>query len=175
MQGAGPGTDRDLLEALIAREKPVHAPDVRFVQARSWGPVSNAEAGAAPQPRNSKEVIVNRSILDLNEPGTGSASGFWYRELAYMVNWPLGRYGRFNRPQFLRKYLHTQSTLVSLTDVQAEGAAVLPAIPALQTYADAVTTVSTPTVNYLICTPEGRQPIGPGTRYPYLEHHQLGR
>ena len=153
------------LTTLKAAEVPVHSTVVTFAEGRSWGPVqSNGRGGRM-------EAVTSFS-------GTGSAtdSTSQYREAAYLIYWPLGRYGSKNRPQFLRKWIHTCSQIDS-TGGFLKGDTAHGATPAaITTYINAVRTV-TPVgggATYDLMSASGHVPISAGVFYPYLEHHQFG-
>jgi hypothetical protein len=147
------------LVQLRTQEVPLHATDVSFVKARAWGPT-----GQGPSASQTQEILDWTGISGSKAPSTG-----WYKELAFMIFWPLGRYGERNRPQFLRKWLHTNNTLAIITAAQSGSSAIT------TTPADIATYISNIANMGGYCTEKGRTPISPGQLYPYLEHRQLGR
>lgn len=163
LTGVGETFDDGLaLDDVIAGERAIHATTVNFVQARTWGPVDGAPS-----------ANVTRVIRDLSSVGLAAATSNWYREFALLIVWPLGRYGSRNRPQFLRKWLHTES-LNSITGAGfLTGNSQGTISAALTGYINDVTSVGPGP--YDLCSASGHLPTGPGFLYPYLEHHQLGR
>lgn len=116
-----------------------------------------------------------REVIQLSGTGALNPESPWYPELAYMIYWPLGRYGSRNRPQYLRKWIHTGK---NVSVMPADGSRFTGTPGAIvQGYIDAVTAVDPAGVDgpYELCTEDGRQPIGPGKLYPYLEHRQIGQ
>lgn len=161
-----PFPDTTIINKVADAERPIHGGQVEFVRGRTWGPTEGTQ-------ENNKM----REVVQLSGNGTGPDQSGFYRELAIMVYWPLGRYGSRNRPQYLRKWLHTQNPMSTVTDY-VEGNVRDTTIPAaLQTYIDRVSNVNAYLVitDVELCTKTGRTPIGAAQRYPYLEHRQLGR
>ena len=157
--------DQAVIDALVAAEKPVHSSFATFVKARTWGPTDQGQAAS-----------VTREIVDLSGSGTATATSGWYRELAMLVVWPMGRYGSKNRPQYLRKWLHTMSNLGASSSAWAQGSDPITTPPAaIMTYIGAVETISQGVNGVVQLTnAQDRGSRGAGYLYPYLEHHQLG-
>lgn len=154
------------LTTLRDAERPVHDPAVSFIEGRAWGPVNPNGSGGR------MEAVVNFNVV-----GTKTAGSAIYKECAYLFYWPLGRYGSRNRPQFLRKWIHSQTTGLSATagvDGSTDiGGATTPAL----NYISAVRTV-TPVgggATYDLSSASGHQPISAGQLFKFLEHHQYGR
>ncbi len=151
------------IDALVAAERPIFSNNVRFKVARTWGPTNNGQAAS-----------LMRDIKDLTGIGQATSSASAYKEMAILARWPLGRYGSRNRPQFLRKWLHTNA----LHGYPPDGSDPLTSVPtALQTYLNAVTFVNPPGLQdgYELCSWDGKLPTGPATLTKYLEHRQFGR
>jgi hypothetical protein len=166
-----PFNDQAAINEVVAAERKIHATSVNFKTARTWGPVSNAP----PSPGTlTPGASVTREIVDLS--GTGElAPGDIYRELAFLIQWPLGRYGSKNRPQFLRKWIHPYS-LAGTTASERTGSVVLSATAkqfVVDQYAGTLQNVG-PVEGYGLCTATGREPISGPVVYDYFEHHQLG-
>ena len=156
-----------IIRAVRDAEKPIHAPSVQFSRGRLWGPT---EFG-----KDQSKMIADLKLSF--EPGTGPAGTEMYRELAFVVQWPLGRYGQNNRKQYLRKWLHT-CIQHGLSTAQLQGTAQVSQAQsaALVAYITAVTNLN-PTgfaAPLQLCTKDGRSP-GAGFLAPYLEHHQFGK
>lgn len=159
-----PFEDEGVIDALVAAEKAIHATNIQFVKARTWGPTDEGQTASKM-----------RVVKDLSGTGAAVPASSFFNELANMVYWPLGRYGSRNRPQFLRKWLHCGK---NVANVPMDGSrSTSPATTDLTTYINAVTSVrgGLLTGTYPLCTFDGREPISPGLAYPYMEHHQLGR
>lgn len=158
-----PFDDLAVIADLVAMEKLVHGQTIDFVRARSWGPTDEGPAAS-----------VMREVVPLSGTGAVPVSGTMYRECAILISIPLGRYGTRNRPQYLRKWLHCDTThgydprgLVRLTTPSE----------ALTDYMDDLGSAGQRFWNlngYQLCTADGRTPIGDPYPYPYLEHRQLG-
>lgn len=162
---AEPFNDGAVIADLVAAEKLVHSTDVEFLTARTWGPTEQGPL-----------VSKTREIADLDGTGAVSPSPSWYRELALLISWDLGRYGLRNRRQFARKWLHT-CTGTGLPSTAFNGSTAISAVP--QNIVDYIGSVRfVGGVNsdaYTLCTAEGRTTQAPGQLYPYIEHRQLGR
>lgn len=156
----------NILTALKALEAPVHATDVTFIEGRAWGPV-NAQGRGGDM----------TSIVAFSGAGTATPDTTFYKECAYLIKWPLGRYGSRNRPQWLRKWIHSHSVL-GQSSTMKDGSTSLGAIFApLSTYATGVR-VLTPTgggTTYDLTSASGHVPISAAQLHAYLEHHQFGR
>ena len=159
---AEPFDDTAAINAVVAAEKLIHTTIVLYRRARTWGPTDQGAAAS-----------VTRQITDLTGTGAKTASPDWYRELAILVNWPLGRYGSRNRPQFLRKWLHTMTLPTGPSSGFGNGTTIATTPTEIATYIASVTSVGPGP--YELCSDSGRVPIAAGTMYPYLEHRQLGR
>ncbi len=85
----------DLVQAVIAVERPAFSTQVKFRRAKVWGPTDQG-------------VIASEMLLQADLTGTGSrASNFLTGfELAAVVSWNTGRKNSKGGPVFLRKYLH---------------------------------------------------------------------
>lgn len=156
----------NVLTALATAEKPIHATSVNYVEGRAWGPVTPSGSGGRME-----------AVVTLTGTGSATATANMYLECALLIVWPLGRYGAKNRPQFMRKWLHTCS-LAAATGSDLTGNGTLnPLSTAGTTYRDAVTNL-TPTgggPSLPMQTASGHTPISPGFLYQYLEHRQFGR
>lgn len=156
--------DLAVLTELVRLEKNAAGGGVNFVEGRTWGPTDQGQAASKM-----------REIKTFTDSGLMAATTSFYPELAVMIYWPLGRYGVRNHPQFLRKWYHWNRT----TGLIPDGSRTTAAPPAeVQALIDGVTVVRTSggTQEYELCTKNGEHlPTGPGLRYPYLEHRQIGR
>lgn len=156
----------NMVDTLVNAEKPVHGSAVAFRVGRVWGPVGpNGRGGTM------------RVVRPLTASGTGgvSTSG-WYKEFSFLCVWPLGRYGEKNRPQFLRKWIHPNTSL-GLAQNYWDGSTQIPSPPgALGTYMTAVRTIpygsGGPPLS--LASPKGHFADAGGYVYPYLEHRQYG-
>lgn len=154
-----------VLDALKAAETPVHASTVTFVEGRSWGPVNSNGRGGRME-----------AVKAFTGNGGATSTANMYREAAFLLSWPLGRYGSKNRPQFLRKWLHSdfmaQGGTSGLDGNTALGAITTP----LSTYAAAVRTLTGAGIAApLALIPASNHPtIGAAVLFPFLEHRQFG-
>lgn len=157
-----------IIDRLRAIEQPIHTSDVQFVEGRLWGPT-----GQGP---TASKMIASKSLA--GNGGLQASVTNFYKEFALMIYWPLGRYGLRNRKQFLRKWIHPGS-LMGVVSTALDGHSQISVTPpAILTYINDVTTLvvsNVPASPLELCTEEGKQPIGPGKLYPYLEHRQFGR
>lgn len=167
--GLAPVNYAAAINAVRNAERPLYADNVTFRDGRLWGPFVD------PQNEGQMQEHVKWS----NIFGTaGLPQVQWYKEFAFMVYWPLGRYGSKNRPQYLRKWHRTQFAHGISGNAQ-DGSTALPgAITAFTTYMAAVVSLAVPgdaSSPYDLGSPlfGGRKPVGPGQLYPYLEHRQL--
>jgi hypothetical protein len=162
-----PFDDNELINKIVLQEKTFHSSNVTFKVARTWGPTDGTQ-----------QQSVTRTIKDLTGTGELTPGTNWYRELAFLVVWPLGRYGSKNRPQFLRKWYHTDNAMAVAASVLT-GATAIP-LPANNALATAIPKITNNNAGFLLgdfklSTAEGREPVGPGSMYKWLEHRQLGR
>lgn len=154
---------RDLIDAIVEAERPVHSTEVQFESARVWGPVDQG-------PALSETVL----ITDLTGTGNISAEPAMYHECAYMVSWRCERSPVTGRPIYLRKWIHS---CAQLSGAQLETSGAVPissgSRSALETYAAAVESITIGPDTVHLAAPSGRRPIEPGRAYDYLEHHQF--
>lgn len=156
----------EILRRLKAVEVPVHATNVSFLEGRAWGPVNSLGKGGRME---AVEVFTGTGSVG---PDTG-----YYRELAFLCTWALGRYGTKNRPQFIRKWIHSQSYL-GVATAERDGTTIISATPAaLTTYMTAVTSLTGGALPHAfdLKTASDHLPIAAGKMYPFLEHREFGR
>lgn len=157
-------TDEAVIAELVRLEKTIHSTNVDFKIGRTWGPTHTGQ-----------ENSVMRQIVDLDGSGAVSPATNFYRELAVLIIWPLGRYGTRNRPQFLRKWLHLDRNIGY--DTSGSTPLAVAPVQSIVDYIEGVTVLD-PSIfpgQVELSTWEGREPTGPGRVYEYLEHRQLGR
>jgi hypothetical protein len=154
-----------MLTALKNAERPVHDASVTFSEGRAWGPVNANGRGGRME-----------AVVVFGDAGTKSAGTTFYKELAYLIYWPLGRYGSRNRPQFLRKWIHSQSTgLSAFTGIDGSadiGGATTPAVNYIAAVRNVTPVGGGPT--YDLMSASQHIPTGAGQLYKYLEHRQFG-
>lgn len=157
--------DVGLVQHLVDAEKAICSFDVDFVEARTWGPTGEGQAASQM-----------REIIELSGNGNHSWAEPLYKELCFLFVWPLGRYGARNRPQYLRKWMHTMGA-PTLPGAQLNGGQALnTGLADLNSYISSVRFAGGPTTDpdYSLATAKGREPIEDGHYYPYIEHHQFG-
>ena len=144
-------------------ERPMFSSEVTFVQGRAWGPTGEGQAAS-----------VTKSIVDWSVAGTGTNDASLYKETALLIQWPLGRYGSRNHPQFLRKWLHTGNAQSYPLD--GSGAKASDSAPMIA-YKDALGAppVGSQLASAILSTETGRVAQSGGVWYPYLEHRQYER
>ena len=154
-----------MLDQLKAAEVPVHATTVNFVGGRCWGPVNAAGRGGTM-----------RVVKSFSGTGNAVALTDMYKELAMLVVWPLGRYGTKNRPQFLRKWLHTHTLFGSSSSVLSGSTKFATTPGPITTYIGAVRTINYGTGGppLSLASPKGHFADTGGRLYDYLEHRQFG-
>lgn len=167
----GLGTDEpsitaleQMIDSLKTAEAPVHSVDVKFEVGRCWGPVdSNGKGGSM------------RVVRPLSGTGSMIADTSFYRELAFLVTFPLGRYGSRNRPQFLRKWIHSCNPY-GLTTTERNGSVKMSSIPApLTNYGNAVKSIPFGTGGQPVSLASPKDHLADTVVvYPYLEHRQFG-
>ena len=99
---------QNLVDQIVALEKPVHYNVVTFVTSRVWGPTNAGPAASE-----------TRLIYDLTGTGTGSG-GRLYAEACVVAQFFLGRATGSGRKRFLRKYIHSQFCLLYTSDAADE-------------------------------------------------------
>lgn len=160
-----PDTTEARLESMITKivsaEKAVHANDVTFVRAQAW------DVGTPPNLMRASETL----------SGTGSqtAQTTFFKECAYLIQWPLPRSLGLLRSthRSLKKWLHTcrgfgAGDLKGTTQYGSFGVG-----DPLFTYAQLVSQMATD--DAVLVSPSGAVPNGPPTIYPYLAHRQFPR
>lgn len=157
--------DEAVIAEVVRLEKLIFASNVTFRVGRTWGPT-----GEGP------EASVTREIVDLSGTGALGPTAGMYRECAILIQWPLGRYGSRNRPQFLRKWLRTQAA----NGYPTNGADPLAEQPgagsALRQYMEGITTLDPGGLGtdvLELVTETGRAPVAEPLAYQYLEHRQF--
>jgi hypothetical protein len=157
---------QNVLTALKSAEVPVHSTAVNFVEGRAWGPVQSNGRGGRME-----------AFQQLAGAGSAVVAPNMYLECCHLVVWPLGRYGTKNRPQFMRKWLHSGTTTNQTGSDTTGNTDISPATAQLITYINAVANL-VPTGGggpLGLQTASGHSPITAGYLYKYLEHRQFGR
>jgi len=157
-----------IINRLMTVERNVHSTDVTFVRGRLWGPTGIGVAA-------SKMIEV---VNFASTAGLVTADPTFYREWSFLLTFPLGRYGTKNRPQFLRKWMHTCVPL-GISGNDRSGSTTLSVTPTgmITFMGDIRSLVLTgqPETPLNLCNETGRVTIGGGSVYPFLEHRQFGR
>jgi hypothetical protein len=156
----------EMLTYLKNAEQPVHASNVNFVVARCWGPVNPDGSGGRM-----------RVVKQLSGTGTQTPPTGWYKELAFLIKFPLGRYGEKNRPQFLRKWIRANADL-GISASAKDGHTPIPTTPTvITTYINAIRSIPQGTNGppTSLTAPSGDHSADQGSLYQYLEHRQYGR
>lgn len=155
------------LNALVVREKVIHASVVSFIRGRVWNTGSGTQAG--------NQMRVDKALSGV---GSGNDTSTWDRERAILIRWPAGTNSR-GKPVYLRKWYHTCGNWGSLTIPTGLLGNTAPWGSANQTiienFADTVQTLDIGGIPIgALCGPGGRATTGEGQAHPWLEHHQLG-
>lgn len=116
-----------------------------------------------------------RVVRPLTGTGSASATTGFYRECAFLVTFPLGRYGSKNRPQFLRKWIHSFGAL-GIPSTEMQGDIKISTIPPpLITYGNAVKSLTLGAGGPPVSLASPRDHLADTVKvYDYLEHRQLG-
>lgn len=156
----------EVLDALKAAEQPIHDSETTFVEGRSWGPVNPDGKGGRME-----------AVRQFSGTGGQTVTPNMYRECAYLIKWPLGRYGSKNRPQFLRKWIHSAVSTLGTNNGMDGNSDLGAASTALTTYMGKVRSM-VPVVGQTpldLKSASGHVPTASGSLYKWLEHHQYGR
>lgn len=158
--------DLGVIAEIERLEKLIFSDDVVFVTGRTWGPTDEGPLAS-----------VTREIVDLSGVGNAPRTSSMYKECAILITWPLGRYGTRNRPQFLRKWLHTDNPHGYVLNGAQPLAGQPTAGTPLREYMDGITRLDNPGLGwqYELCTASGREFQGEPVAYPYLEHRQFNQ
>jgi hypothetical protein len=163
LTGAGLNAEQ-LLDELVAVEKPFHSTDVTFVRGKVW------TSGGSP---GENEMLIQK---DLSGTGTQGTNTSMDRERAILIRWPAGVDSR-GHPVYLRKWYHScgnfagnsfsagilQNTLEINATIRSNIAASAEAVRELGA-----------TEVWGLCSPTGRATTGQAQCHAWLEHHQLG-
>jgi hypothetical protein len=159
-----------IVDAIVAAEKLVHAPDVVWTKARvytTFGLNGVTDTGGT----------FHVATLSGAGSGTTVTSEAMYKECAVLVRWPLPRKGSilagFGRHRSLKKFLHTCGA-PSLNTAQQDGSGIISGVPvtALVAYANSV---ENPTAGAQMVAPDGSVPNAEPNVAPYVEHRQFPR
>lgn len=156
-------------DALVAAERPVHGPDVKFIRTRVYTTKGLNGIG------DSGDMY---SVMERNVQGTGSGGTFIpYRECAVLVKWPLPRKtkigGGLGRQRSLKKWIRGVAGTGIGVD-QASGVNPLQSATTtiFQTYAAAVEGAAN---SDLVSPDDGATKSDAVRIHPYLEHRQFPR
>lgn len=158
-----------LIDAIVAAERPVHAPQVSFKRAS----VYTTQGLNGPADLGSMYFVKDLSVV-----GTAIASGggTMYREAAVLVKWPLPRKQKatgLGRQRSLKKWIHTCSVMGFNTAVN-QGTEALTSTEKgpFMTYA---ASIGGPVTGTTLVAPDGTPPSGVAQVHDYLEHRQFKR
>ena len=163
----GEAAMQTLLDALKNVEKPIFAPEVKFIQGYAFTDKTINTAWT-------------RNLLHAdrvwNEQGTNSGAGNFYGECTFLMKWPLSRkvtdFGSVSRKRQLMKYLHT---FTSMGESSAVVAGMSPITTTSKTILNAYATALDNIANADLCSQDGSLPTGPATVHNYIEHRQFPR
>lgn len=155
-----------LLDAVVAQEKVMHATAVTFRRGRVW------TAGGS---QASNQMRVDKALSGTGTPASDSSTD---RERAVLVRWRAGTDSR-GRPVYLRKFWHLLTSTLG-------GVAVASGLLAntagftqgqrdnIETAADVFASITQGSTVFTLCGPTGRNITGSTECHPFYEHHQLG-
>ena len=158
----------DLVDAVVAIDKSLHANNATYVRARLW------TADGGPQ--------ANHMVIDRLLSGTGSAgstAGSMDRERAYLIQFRAGVDTK-GRPVYLRKWYHNHGNVlngVTVTAGMLENLATVPSAiqTSLVSLANGLKSIEyTAGQTWDLVGPSGREITGSTECHDWLEHHQLG-
>lgn len=156
-----------LLNNIMEVERPIFAPEVRFVQGYAFTDKTINTAWT----RNLMHGDRTWSVQ-----GTSSGAGNFYGECAFLVKWPLPRkvtdFGSVSRKRQLLKYLHTFTSMGESSMVVAGMTQITTTSRTLlTTYATNLAAI--PDAD--LCSQDGSLPSGPPVVHNYIEHRQFPR
>jgi hypothetical protein len=159
--------DDNIANTVAGLEKKITSNEVEFVAWRTWGPTDGP--------------VIDSIIRDegqLSGTGLAQATSSMYREVCFLVTWPLTRSALFNRKRWLRKFIRVPG-VSSQSLVGGISSGTLPLTTAL---INEINTAYTAPINSIgtvdplrLCTALGDVPTGPGTVRPYLYTRQIGQ
>lgn len=162
VDGSTEAVANDVLTALVAAERAVHAGDVNFVEGRAW-----TSGGTTTQ----NELLF---IRDLSGAGEALGHVAMDKEACYVVKFECNREDVRGRKVWLRKWIHAGSLLGGFQDwlsgTQQISAA---ARAAVEAYAAEVYDPLFGEVDLSLASPSGRTANGTIEVYPYVEHHEF--
>lgn len=140
-------TARDIIEALVPIEVPMHATNINFVEARAWS------TGGTPA---ENETIL---ILDLSGTGDQVPRADWFRTACFFVQLRTDRLSATGKVVYLSKYLRSHTFFNEpLTAEQRAGIDPLPGSVQdnIFNYMNSLNPLSTSSGDYPLCAPSGR-------------------
>lgn len=158
----------ELVNKIVAVERPMHGGQVTFLRARVFGPTNAGKA-----------ANIMRYVKDLSGTGTLSGAGKMPFEMTFVGQFYVGR-GPKGGKQFLRKYIHAcaMPSSTSTSDTNFGNAPLVQADK--QPFIDGMMSAKNLTVlanNAPICTPLGKHlPLGTNVQLlNYLHTRQFRR
>lgn len=159
----------ELIDLVVALEKPMHSPQINFVRGWAWS------AGGSPSTNNML------SQKNLTGAGTGPTSGGTDKERAFLVRFRAGNDSR-GRPVYLRKYWHLDVGLIASTSISSGQIAQTAQLATAQrnqlvAWADSLKDLVPTSLgggHATLVSNKGRPIDGATVAHPYYEHHQLG-
>lgn len=158
--------DEELVDAIVATEKKLHAPDVTFVRGQVW-----SADGTPAQNAMRYEKALSGVGLGLNNTSHD-------RERAVLAMWPAGVNSR-GKPVYLRKWFHSCGSVqgwdFGANVLQNTAEIPLATRQGIAAIVDELTTIGSLSA-WHICAASGREPAtgtGPSI-HRFLEHHQMG-
>lgn len=165
---AGDANFSNLIDEIVAAERPIHGSRVAFVRGRLWS------AGGTPA---QNETLV---LKDLTGVGSGGAGAVLFGEAAAVVEWECARKDIKGRKVYLKKFIRPGNALIGMVEANNDGRAALGAgtKAAFKTYADRVqnTTAAFGPI-FILTSPGGRVPRSPanGVVNDYLRSREFRR
>jgi len=158
--------DDNIANTVANLERKITSTEVDFVAWRTWGPTDGPVIDS---------IIREEGVL--SGTGLGTSSGSMYREVCFLVTWPLDRSAVLRRKRWLRKFIRVPGLpTIALPSNVVAGVAALSAAAIADVnsnYTDPMNSIGT--VDPLrLCTALGDVPNGPGTVRPYLFTRQIG-
>lgn len=143
----------DLINAIVAQERPLHYSGITYVRGRVWGPTNAGPAAS-----------ITKRIMDLSGAGTAPATGSLLPpEHSVVVQFYMGRNPATQRKTFLRKFFHCGRVISSTgTPVAFAEAALSAADKApFETRMNNLKTLSVGGFSHDLCKPDGTHlPLG---------------
>lgn len=154
----------DLINAVVAAEKPAFGTNVTYVSGRAWGPTDQ-----------DPEDSVTRAVIDLSGTGTQAGTGQIPLEQTLVVQKYIGRSRIHNRKRFLRKYLHIARASSTAAESARMGNDILGSneLNIGTEYGNRIQSVTVGPNTNPLCAPDGTLHTNAGASWVVLPHFHI--